>query len=67
MQGTNLKGKLFLLMVLFLMVPIGLFAQNVTVKGTVVDSTGETIIGASVVEKGKQAMELSQIWKVTSN
>lgn len=53
MQGTNLKGKLFLLMVLFLMVPIGLFAQNVTVKGTVVDSTGETIIGASVVEKGK--------------
>ena len=27
-------------------------AQNVTVKGTVKDKTGETVIGASVVQKG---------------
>lgn len=46
------KGRLLLWLSLFLMVPIGLFAQNITVKGTVLDATGETVIGASVVEKG---------------
>ena len=34
------------------MVPVGVFAQNITVKGTVTDSQGETVIGATVVEKG---------------
>jgi len=37
------------------MVPIGVFAQNMTVKGSVVDSQGEPIIGASVVEKGNNS------------
>ena len=34
------------------LIPIWAFAQNITVKGTVKDGAGETIIGASVVEKG---------------
>lgn len=48
----KVKNRLFLLLTLLLFVPIGVLAQNITVKGTVVDSTGETIIGATVVEKG---------------
>ena len=48
----SMKSKLFLLLALLSFVPIGAFAQNITVKGTVVDSQGETIIGATVVEKG---------------
>ena len=48
----NMNGRLFLLLALLLFVPLGLFAQSITVKGTVVDETGETVIGASVVEKG---------------
>ena len=39
-------------MAILLMVPIGLSAQEITVKGNVTDSTGEGVIGASVVEKG---------------
>ena len=46
------NGRLLLWLSLLLMVPIGLFAQNITVKGTVLDTTGESVIGASVVEKG---------------
>lgn len=49
----SMKSKLLLLLVLLLMVPIGVFAQSITVKGTVLDTTGETVIGATVVEKGK--------------
>lgn len=48
----SMKSRLLLLLALLLLVPIGVFAQSITVKGTVLDSTGETIIGATVVEKG---------------
>ncbi len=41
-----------LLFLLVAMISLGVSAQNVTVKGTVKDKTGETVIGASVVEKG---------------
>lgn len=41
-----------LLFFLVAMVSLSVSAQNVTVKGTVTDKTGETVIGASVVEKG---------------
>lgn len=34
------------------LISLSVSAQNVTVKGTVTDQTGETVIGASVVEKG---------------
>ena len=37
---------------LLLFFSIGLSAQNITVKGTVKDEAGESIIGASIVEKG---------------
>ncbi len=41
-------GLLFLLC----LIPLWAFSQNITVKGVVKDRSGETIIGASVVEKG---------------
>lgn len=37
---------------LFLMIPISGWAQNVELKGTVLDVDNETVIGASVIEKG---------------
>lgn len=46
----NMRAALLFLLVA--MLPIGALAQNVTVTGTVTDKTGETVIGASVVEKG---------------
>ncbi len=49
--SSKLNVKL-LLMALFAMVSMSLTAQ-VTVTGTVYDNTGETVIGASVVEKGQ--------------
>lgn len=49
------RNGLLLLLVLLLMVPIGVFAQSITVKGNVVDSQGEPIIGATVMEKGNKA------------
>jgi len=42
-KNEKLRSKLLLLFVLLLMVPIGVFAQNMTVKGSVVDSQGEPI------------------------
>lgn len=51
-EESSMKNKLLLLLAILLL-PIGVaFAQKITVKGTVTDSSGETIIGASVVEKG---------------
>lgn len=42
-----------LLLSLAVFTSLSVSAQNVTVKGTVKDKTGEAIIGASVVQKGK--------------
>ncbi len=39
------------LAVLGVLLPLGLFAQNITVRGVVTDGTGETVIGASVAVK----------------
>ena len=41
-----------LLFFLVAVISLSVSAQNVTVTGTVTDKTGETVIGASVVEKG---------------
>ena len=50
-----MKNKYYVwLLSILLMLPVELAAQNITVKGAVVDSQGESIIGASVVEKGKR-------------
>ena len=35
-----------------MLLPMCIFAQQITVKGVVKDQTGETVIGASVMEKG---------------
>ena len=34
------------------MISIGISAQTLTLKGNVKDTTGEPVIGASIVEKG---------------
>lgn len=39
-------------MAMFLSMSVGLFAQNVTVKGTVTDTNGEPVVGAAVLVKG---------------
>lgn len=48
----NRKAWIVSLMVLMLSFPA--LAQNITVSGTVVDNTGEPLIGASVLAKGSQ-------------
>ena len=40
------------LMLLSCLIPLWAFAQSVMVKGVVKDTSGEAIIGASVLEKG---------------
>ena len=51
----NMGGsRLLLFLLLCCMLPIGAFAQGITVKGTVVDSSGEPVIGATVSEKSQK-------------
>lgn len=55
MQDKSNKMKnmrAVLLSLLVTMISLSVSAQNVTVTGTVKDKTGESVIGASVVEKG---------------
>lgn len=47
-NSTNMKKKLLLPLALMLLMPLGMLAQNFTVKGNVADATGEPVIGASV-------------------
>jgi len=47
-----MKKERFIALLLFMMIAIVSFAQKQDYKGTVVDGTGEPIIGASVVLKG---------------
>ena len=35
-----------------LLIPLGIFAQNVQVQGVVKDQTGEPVIGATVMQQG---------------
>lgn len=51
MKSTIHLQSLGLLLLLSL-IPLWAFAQKVTVKGVVKDAMGETVIGASVLEKG---------------
>ncbi len=53
-MSNKMKSVRYLLLsFLVAMVSLGVSAQNVTLKGIVKDKTGETVIGASIVEKGK--------------
>ncbi len=51
MKNTNLFFRVFG-MLFFLTLPLWAYAQNITVRGVVNDSSGEPIIGATVVESG---------------
>lgn len=51
MQKSNKLISLYFT-VLFLLLSIGVYAQQRTVTGTVTDSKGETLIGVSIIAKG---------------
>lgn len=52
MKSTIHYFKPLGLLLLLCLIPLWSFAQNITVKGTVKDNFGESIIGANVTEKG---------------
>lgn len=54
-MSNFVKSLRFLLLFMAAMFTFSVNAQNVTVKGTVTDQTGETVIGATVVEKGNSS------------
>ena len=56
-KHTNMMKNLFRLrliwlFMLFCMIPLWALSQNITVKGVVKDGAGESVIGASVLQKG---------------
>lgn len=51
-MSNKVKNMRSWLLMLFAAISLGVSAQTITVKGNVKDTTGEPIIGASVVEKG---------------
>src|SRR3712207_5967980 len=51
MRNINLKKGIGLLSLL-LIIPVWVYAQNVTVKGTVKDSNGESMPGVNVLQAG---------------
>jgi TonB-linked SusC/RagA family outer membrane protein len=53
--GGKRTRRLLLLWLLCALLPLSLGAQNLNVSGTVLDSNGDPIIGASVVVKGSTA------------
>lgn len=48
----HLNGKIWAVMLLALSLALPSFAQKIAVHGTVIDSQGEPLIGATVMEKG---------------
>lgn len=52
MKCTNYYFKPWGLLFLLCLIPLWAFSQNIAVKGVVKDTTGEPVIGASVVQKG---------------
>lgn len=53
MKNQCFNPRLMAIALIMLLSPIWIFAQNITVKGTVLDETGESLIGVSVTQKGK--------------
>ncbi|CAK7021165.1 MAG: TonB-dependent receptor P3 [Bacteroides rodentium] len=54
MSKSNYYRERVILLLLFFafMLPVGVLAQNIQLNGTVTDVSGESVIGASVLEKG---------------
>ena len=56
MKQVNLRiYRMILPLLIGLFLSVGVYAQNITVKGHVKDATGLEVIGANVVEKGNPA------------
>ena len=51
-RAMNLR--VWSLLLIGVLLPTCMYAQQILVKGIVKDRTGETVIGASVLEKGTQ-------------
>ncbi len=51
-MSNKVKNMRSWLLMLFAAISLGVSAQTITVKGNVKDTSGEPVIGASVVEKG---------------
>ena len=51
-MSNKVKNMRSLLLILFSAISLSVSAQTITVKGNVKDTSGEPVIGASVVEKG---------------
>lgn len=58
--------KFCLLTLLLVLAPPEIMAQGLTIKGQVLDSNNEPIIGASIVEKGNTSTQPSQTSMVIS-
>lgn len=52
MKNVKLNLRSLALIFILSFIPICVFAQDISVKGTIKDSSGEPIIGASVMQKG---------------
>lgn len=57
----NLMTHRMALLCLYLMLPLGIFAQSISVTGVVKDASGETVIGATVREKGTDNATVSDL------
>ncbi|MBD5267598.1 MAG: TonB-dependent receptor [Bacteroides sp.] len=51
-DAKSIRSRLLLTLALLFLAPLGMLAQNITVKGVVLDDTDEPLIGATVVQKG---------------
>ena len=60
-NACQMPLRLALLLIGCLMTTLGAFAQNKTVTGTVLDSTGESIIGANVMVKGTTSGTITDV------
>ncbi len=50
-DAKSIRSRLILTLALLFLAPLGMLAQNITVKGVVLDDTDEPLIGATVVQK----------------
>lgn len=62
----GMKNMRTLLLMIFAALSLSVSAQTITLNGNVKDTTGEPIIGASIVEKEILPMVQSPTWTVIS-
>lgn len=64
-MSNKVENMRTLLLMLFAAISLSVSAQTITVKGNVKDTSGEPVIGASVVEKVIRPTVRLQIWMAT--